>query len=220
MPRIPRVRYAVREEKNRQRFLSADSYPLKGTIRKKLYLDNTSDLLSESKVIPSSYDFISSRKSFNYTFTRDSDVVGGMTLMTYISSEKSDDADIFVGIKKLDRDGREIYFEGISTSKGHVASGWLRVSQRKVDWSKIDSDRIYLAHDEVQKIKPGEIVQVFVEILPSGTSFKEGETLSLVISDKELKTSGRIKHTNINKGKNKIYTGSGYQSYLIVPLVR
>lgn len=220
MPRVPRVRYTVREAKDRERFLSDDTYPLKSTVRKKLYLDNTSDLLSESKVPVSSDDFISSQKSFNYAFTRDSDIVGGMTLMTYISSERSDDADIFVGIKKYDRDGNEVYFEGLSTSKGHVASGWLRVSQRKVDWSKIDSDRIYLAHDEVQKIKPGEIVQVFVEILPSGTSFKEGETLSLVISDRELKTAGKIKHTNINEGKNKIYTGSEYQSYLVVPLIR
>lgn len=220
MKSVPRVRYSVRERYYEEAMYSAGNYPLENSVKKKLYLDNDRGILGSERALKSMGSHISEDRVFNYTFKEDTKVVGGMTLVAYVSPEESDDADLFVGIKKYNREGDEVYFEGVDTDEGHVASGWLRVSQRKVDWKKRDKDRIYLAHDEEQKVNPGEVVQVFVEILPSGTLFKKGETLSLIISDRDIKGAGRLKHSTVNKGKTLVYTGPHYQSYLEIPIIR
>ncbi len=76
---------------------------------------------------------------------------------------------------------------------------------KKSDWYKSTDERVYLSHDEAQKVVAGEISEVYVEILPSGTKFKAGESISLVISNKDLKGAGDVAHVNINKGKTYIY---------------
>jgi len=217
---VPRVRYAVREKFYIEDYHTADNYPLNNVARIKLYLDNNEKALSESKVLSSSQRKTSKKTRFTYTFTKDTTLVGGMTLMTYISTSKSEDADIFVGVDKFNADGKKVSFQGNDTEKGHVASGWLRLSQRRVDWSKSEKDRVFLAHDEVQKVIPKEVVQAYVEILPSGTLFKKGESISLVISNKDLKGAGDISHVNINRGKTMVHTGGEYQSYLEIPVLK
>ena len=220
MKDVPRVRYAVREKYYVEDYQDAEDYPLKNIDRVKLYLDNEAKSLTGEKVKKTSKRTSSKKTKFTYTFTEDTTLVGGMTLKTYVATSKSDDADLFVGIEKLDESGKKVMFQGNDTSKGHVASGWLRVSQRKVDWDKSTDERIYLTHDEVQKVVPGEISEVYVEILPSGTKFKAGESISLVISNKDLKGAGDVGHVNINKGKTYIYTGGQYQSYLEIPVLK
>jgi uncharacterized protein len=224
MKDVPSVRYAVRDKYYVESYKFSENYPINNTKRVKVYLNNTVNVLSEEKSKSESMQIITKEKNskirFNYTFDKDVNIVGGMTLMTYVSTSKGDDADLFVGIEKFDRNRGIVYLQGNDTSKGHVASGWLRVSQRKVDWEKTDEDRIFLAHDEIQKINPDEIVKVYIEIQPSGTSFKKGETLSVIISDKDLKGAGKPKHVNINKGEISVYTGGKYQSYLEVPVLK
>lgn len=224
MKEVPSVRYAIRDRYYIESYVSSKDYPVDNTKKVKVYLNNIGGALSEKKAKNESEKVISKEESdqirFNYTFDKDTSIVGGMTLVTYVSTSKGSDIDLFVGIEKLDRDGEQVYFQGNDTSEGHVASGWLRVSQRKVDFEKSDKDRIILAHDEVQKISPDEIVKVYVEILPSGTSFKKSETISLVISDKDLKGAGNTSHVNINQGKVSIYTGGKYKSYLEVPIIK
>ncbi len=132
MKDVPRVRYAVREKYYVEDYQDAEDYPLKNINRVKLYLDNEAKSLTDKKVKETSKKTSSKKTKFTYTFTEDTTLVGGMTLKTYVATSKSDDADLFVGIEKLDENGKKVMFQGNDTSKGHVASGWLRVSQRKV----------------------------------------------------------------------------------------
>ena len=72
-----------------------------------------------------------------------------------------------------------------------------------------------------------EIVPVEIELLPSGTLFKQGETLEVVVKGSEIvsgnSTPGmktRYEHEEtVNKGMHMIYTGGKYDSQLIIPIV-
>ena len=43
--------------------------------------------------------------SFDFTFDEPVDIVGGMRLRLWVSAEGSDDMDLYIAVKKLDRDG-------------------------------------------------------------------------------------------------------------------
>ena len=112
-----------------------------------------------------------------------------MKLRLWVSAEESDDMDLLVGVKKLDGNGEEVHFFGTAMSayvKGMVARGWLRVSQRELDREKSTPWQPILKHQGEKSLKPGEIVPVEIEILPSSTLFRKGERLRLVVQGKDL----------------------------------
>jgi len=217
----PKVRYAVRNKFYDEEIKKADNYPLAGTEYEKLYLNASDNTLNEEEVAKESQTVASNENRFTYTFEEDTTLVGGMTLKTFISAN-ADDADLFVGVEKYDASGKQVYFQGNDTNEGHVASGWLRLSQRKLDKEKSNEERIVLAHDEVQKLTPNEVVEASVEILPSGTKFKKGDKIAVVIGNHDLKGAGEVEHITINKAETpiNIHTGGKYKSYLQIPVVK
>ena len=100
-----------------------------------------------------------------------------------------------------------------------VALGWMRLSKRQLDpklstpWNPIQ------AFAAEEKVNPGEIVPAEIEIILSSTLFRKGETLRLIISGKTQVKSTRYKFDDINAGRHSIYTGSGHDSYLQVPII-
>jgi predicted acyl esterase len=82
-------------------------------------------------------------------------------------------------------------------------------------------------HTREQKIKPGEIVPLDIEIWPSGTLFEAGETLRLIVQGGDLNRYPvdvapvyfRHKNLGVNKGRHVIHTGGQYGSYLLVPVI-
>jgi predicted acyl esterase len=144
-----------------------------------------------------------------------------MRLKLWVATDRGDDMDLFVAIKKLDADGREVCFEcRENDTRGPVSNGWLRVSHRKLDPARSRPFQPVLAHDEVQLVKPGEIVPVQIEILPSSTSFEAGETLRLVIGGADLCSHAMLHHRErCNEGTHTLYAGGRYDSGLLVPFV-
>ena len=57
---------------------------------------------------------------------------------------------------------------------GPVALGWLRASHRELDQDKSTPWQPVHTHSREQKVAPGEIVLLEIEIWPSGTSFATG----------------------------------------------
>ena len=77
-----------------------------------------------------------------------------------------------------------------------------------------------LKHERVQLVKPGEIVAVEIEILPSSTRFEAGEGLRLVISGKDVFSNAMHHHReSCNSGRHTIYTGGKYDSHLLLPVI-
>jgi hypothetical protein len=79
-----------------------------------------------------------------------------------------------------------------------------------------------LCHDEPQPLTPGEIVAVDVEILPSSTLFRAGESLELVVQGADLFEHPALGHAysqDVNRGTHTIHTGGEYDSHLLVPRI-
>jgi len=118
--------------------------------------------------------------------------------------------------------GREVLMPGYNdVENGHLASGWLRVSHREIDEGRSTEFRPYLRHEQEQKLSPGKIVPVDIEILPSSTYFEAGESLVLRVQGVELEGAGDIDHTDsVNSGDHIVHVGGAYGSSLLLPVVQ
>jgi len=151
-----------------------------------------------------------------------------MKLKLWVSADETDDMDLFVGIKKLNHQGEEVHFPDFNhIEDGQVATGWLRVSHRELDQGKSKPLQPWHTHESEDKLNKEEIVPVEVKILPSGTLFKQGESIQVVVKASEVvkgnSTPGlktRYEHNEtVNKGIHNIYTGGVYDSHILVPVI-
>ena len=72
--------------------------------------------------------------TFTLRFDADTELTGYMKLRLWISSDASDDLDLFVGIRKFDRRGKELHFPDFNhIEHGLVARGWQWASHRELD---------------------------------------------------------------------------------------
>jgi uncharacterized protein len=205
-----------------------NEWPLARTEYKKLYLDtggtlNLEEVKRQGKV---SYDSADGKAEFDLTFDQDTELTGHMKLRLHVSAEEANEMDLLVGVKKIGTNGEEVRFFGTAMSayiKGMVARGWLRISQRELDEEKSTPWQPYLKHQGEKRLKPGEIVPVEIEILPSSTLFRKGERLRLVVQGKDLIEGppwGWLGYRQLaNKGVHSIYAGGEYDSHLLVPVI-
>ncbi|MFB7121578.1 CocE/NonD family hydrolase [Bacillus tropicus] len=232
----PRVSYEVRDKFYQGLIRVGTTWPLADTTYKKLYLDGSTMTLDEQEPQEStkvSYDSEAVEDSqdevrFSKKFDTDTELTGNMKLKLWVSAADADDMDLFVGIKKLDRRGDEVNFPDFNhIENGQVATGWLRVSHRELDLEKSTAAQPWLKHERQLKLKDNEIVPVEIEILPSGTLFKPGESIEVVVKGSEVvkgnSTPGmktRYEHEEtVNRGIHNIHTGEKYDSHLLVPVI-
>lgn len=231
----PRVIYEVRDQFYRGEFKNADQFPLPNTNYKALYLNNSDMSLSKTQVsndLVAAYDSESDDDELRYvyTFEQDTELTGNMKLKLWVAAENAEDLDIFASIKKLDRRGNEVHFPDFNhIEKGQVATGWLRVSHRELDETKSTIAQPWHTHEHEQKVSPNEIVPVEIELLPSGTLFKKGESLAVVVKGNEIikgnstplpNMKTRYEHEDtVNKGNHLVYTDGDYDSHLIIPVI-
>ncbi len=157
---------------------------------------------------------------FDYVFPDDVDVVGGMKLRLWVQAEGADDMDLFVAVTKIDRDGQTVDFPFANVLEhGPVALGWLRVSQRALDPQRSTSNRPWHTHAGEEKLAPGQVVEVEVEIWPSGTRFEAGQRLRLRLRGSDFYTGAVMsKHIGLrNRGDHILHTGGAYASCLTIP---
>jgi predicted acyl esterase len=226
---IPRVRLETRETLDKYTVRHEADFPIPGTKYEKLYLDATERRMKfekNSQPSKASYDSASGKAVFDYTFEQDTELTGYMSLKLWVSPEEAEDMDLFITLRKFDRNGNEVFFDAwLMLGRYPVAFGWLRVSHRELDKEKSTPWEPYPKHviGPREKVKPGEIVPCVIPILPSGTLFRKGETLRLVISG--IYGGGEIVNVpfgfnaSVNRGTHSIYTGSKFDSYLLVPLM-
>lgn len=221
----PRVRLEVRETLDKFAVRYEDDFPIPRTKYEKIYLDAEKGTMDFKKVEQSgkvSYnsEVVSDKAVFDYMFDKDTEVTGYMKLHVWVSPKDSDDMDLFVTLKKFDRNGNEVLFEGChSPRRAPVSLGWLRLSKRELD------PKLSTSWDPVQnfavekKVKPGEIVPADIEVLASSTLFRKGETLRLILSGKSQVQSTRFRYEDINKSIHSAYAGGKYDSYLQIPVI-
>jgi len=226
------IRFEMREAYYKGDIETATQWPIPGRTLEKLYLDASSKTLNSTESVTNasaSYDataledpeFIeeNQRLVFKHTFEEDTKIAGSIKLKLFVSTDKADDIDLFVGIQKADANDDIVYFQGPDGEEGQVASGWLRVSKRALDESLSTEEIPFHSHDLEEKLTPNEIVEVEVEIWPTTVKYSAGEQLLLVIQGNDIVESGESHKDNVNKGNTIIHTGKTKQSYLQIPIL-
>lgn len=227
----PPVKLWVRSGPGSGEFRLEDDWPLPSTKWTKLYLNGKKAGVFEQSVNDGSLSKEKSRKQttvsyeaspFAYARTlgmelptasfttepvrEDMEVSGPIALKLWVSSE-TDDMDIVAHLRDIAPDG----------SVDSLADGWLKVSRRKLDEELTRHFRPFHAHDEVQKMVPGEVYEVDVEIWPISHVFKKGHRLWL---DIDSSGGGFYKYARYKNGKkNTIHLGGEYNSYIQLPII-
>ena len=152
----------------------------------------------------------------------DTEVTGPLVLNLWVSST-SEDMDIFVSIRNIGPDGKDVPEVGQHGQPVPcVTKGWLRASHRKLDEQQSLPYRPYHAHDERWWLKPGEVVECRIEVWPTSMVFAKGHKLRLDIQPRDGVGSAPYTHyhADYNAGAdNTIYAGGERASYLLVPII-
>lgn len=160
-----------------------EEFPLARTRYRKLYLsaaDSTlcTTLPDQQAVSEYQSDSVRHEVTYRYRMEKPTELTGYMKLHLWVSAPDHDDMDLAVRVEKLSRDGQPLPDR---TGNIIAATGLMRVSMRQLDEARSTEAEPYYTFTTEQKLKPGEIVPVEIEIWPMGLYFDEGEILQLTV---------------------------------------
>jgi len=223
----PAVTIETRENNESITSRSEPSWPPPSISPRRLFLDcGTMSLTKDPPLDLTQATYESTaqdgRVSFGHCFSEDTEITGGAALHIWMSAEAHVEMDVFIAFRKLDREGKEVGFRFFSTfSDGPVALGWLRASHRALAASSTLMQPVH-AHDVTTPVQPGKAVALDIEIWPSSTLFRAGESLQVMVGGTDLYVfkSGapENRHKTDNKGLHRILSGPGFESYLTLPV--
>jgi putative CocE/NonD family hydrolase len=153
--------------------------------------------------------------------TGDTEITGPLMMSLWVSST-TEDMDIFVTLRNIGPDGKEVHEVGQHGQPVPLTKGWLRASHRKLDPAKSLPYRPYHAHDERWWLEPGTPVECQVEIWPTCIVLKKGHKLRVEIQPRDGVGSAPYTHyhADYNAGAtNTIYSGGDRASYLLLPVI-
>ncbi len=118
------------------------------------------------------------------------EITGPVAAKLAISASTAD-ADLFLVLRVFAPNGEEVVFQGAIDPHTPVAQGWLRASRRKLDPALSTPYRPYHCHDEIWPLKPGEPVDVEVEIWPTSVVVPAGYRIALTVRGKDYQYGGK-----------------------------
>ncbi|WP_297840291.1 CocE/NonD family hydrolase [Pseudomonas sp.] len=238
----PRVRYAVHDFKGGDQVnVAADEFPPQGVVSTRFYLDGrtrTLTIQAPAADVPADYGVENNPNavSFITRFDKETVLVGYPKAHLWVEAKGADDMDLFVLVQKLDAYGtplqqfttpnhsarvHDLTDHGATILRYKGSDGRLRVSARHLDKGLSSEDVPAHSFDRVEKLAPGEIVDIEIDLLPLGIAFYPGEQLRFVISSRNLMGTmmpGIGEYVGANSGQHVIHTGGEHASYLQLPL--
>lgn len=182
--KTPKVRLSVLNPGGRDIVGRAeDEFPLARTVYRKLYLSAADSTLQASLPQQEITDIYQSaakdnKVTYRYRMDKPTEITGYMKLHLWVSAPDHDDMDLAVRVEKLSKDGQPLPDRA---GNRIVATGQLRVSMRQLDTLRTTEAEPYYTFTGEQKLKPGEIVPIEIEIWPMGLFFEKGEILQLTV---------------------------------------
>ena len=182
--KTPKVRLSVLNPGGRDIVGRAeDEFPLARTVYRKLYLSAADSTLQASLPQQEITDIYQSaakdnKVTYRYRMDKPTEITGYMKLHLWVSAPDHDDMDLAIRVEKLSKDGQPLPDRA---GNRIVATGQLRVSLRQLDTLRTTEAEPYYTFTGEQKLKPGEIVPVEIEIWPMGLFFEKGEILQLTV---------------------------------------
>lgn len=237
-----RVRYALHDFKGGDRVnLPADTFPPAGVVSTRLYLDANRRTLAPTAPTDKATAAYPAQGnpnavSFITRFDRETVMVGYPKAHLWVEAQGTDDMDLFVLIQKLDAHGtplqqftvpnhnariHDLTDHGATILRYKGPDGRLRVSARHLDAQLSTPEVPVHSFERVEKLWPGQIVDVEIDLLPMGLVFYAGEQLRFIVSARNLMGSlmpGIRAYTGANSGQHVIHTGGEHASYLLLPI--
>jgi uncharacterized protein len=241
----PRVRLQVRHiDKFVER--TEDEWPIARTRWTKLYLNPAGRGLSWSRLATEGrieFDAVGDGVTFlSAALEHETEITGPSAVKLFVSSSMSD-ADIFVMLRVFSPEDEEVVFQGAIDPHTPIAQGWLRPSHRKLDPQLSTPYRPYHTHDEEEPLRPGEVVELDVEIWPTSIVVPTGYRIGLTVRGKdyeypgasggrlsnfknELRGCGPFLHDDprdrapeLFSGKTTLHIGPNRAAYLFLPII-
>jgi predicted acyl esterase len=159
---------------------------------------------------------------FRHVFAEPVDVVGAARLRLWVGAEDADDLDLFVALTKRDRDGEIVDFPYANVLEhGPLALGWLRASHRELDEERSTPTRPVHMHAREERLAPGEVVAVDIEVWPSGTRFEAGDALEVRIMGSDPYPGAALwRHpATRNRGTHVVHAGGEWDSQLVLSVL-
>ena len=228
----PRVQLTIRHPKRPGVRRMEAEWPLARTQWMKLHLDAGGMRLGwETPAAPADAEYEARGPGLDFStepFEQEMEFTGPLAARLWVASTTTD-MDIFATLRAFAPDGKEVVFTG-AHEPTPVARGWLRASHRAIDPDRSQPWRPWHPHDREEKITPGDFVPVDLEIWPTSLVVPSGYRLMLTLAGRDFEfpgRPGRILHDHpadrdptIPEGRNRIATGAGRQSWLLMPLIR
>jgi len=183
----PRVQLNVRRPGEKFEIRHENEWPLARTEWTRFYLDPSNNTLSKRAPNTSqklTYDPMGNGLTFSMVAERETEITGPSALKLFVSSATSD-ADLFVVLRVFEPSGKEVLFYGALDPKTPIGQGWLRASHRKLDAKKSLPYRPWHTHDEKRPLKPGEVVELDIEIWPTCIVVPAGYRIALSIRGRD-----------------------------------
>jgi predicted acyl esterase len=189
----PRVSLNIRHPGERFELRAEDEWPLARTRWTKYFLQpETLGLATEAPTAGTSltYDTTGDGLTFRTPPLRQSlEITGPVAAKLWVSSETTD-ADLFLVLRVFDPAGKEVVFIGSNDPRTPVSLGWLRASHRKLDPAESLPYRPYHTHDEAWPLRPGEPVELDIEIWPTCIVVPPGHQIALTVRGKDYEYDG------------------------------
>jgi uncharacterized protein len=243
--RQPPVHLNVRHVDGSFELRPEQEWPLARTRWTKLYLDAQGRTLAEElPACGASVDFEALGDGLTFTtepFTEEIEITGPAAARLFASSTTTD-ADLFLTLRVLDPDGRDVTFVSALDPAGVVAMGWLRASHRATDPERSLPYRPWHPHDRTEPLTPGETVPLDIEIWPTSVVIPAGYRLAVTVQGRDfefpgdgpwpatygvqMKGNGMFVHTDPDDRPADVYGGTttlvsapDRQSYLLLPFI-
>ncbi len=238
----PRVRYSVLDLEGGDRVgVPADRFPPADVTSTTYYLDGRTRTLTttaptDEAAVSYAVDANPDAVSFLVRFDQETVLVGYPKAHLWVEARDADDMDLFVLVQKLDAHGtplqaftvpnhsaitHDLTDHGATILRYKGSDGRLRVSARHLDEALSTDDVPAHTFDRIERLSPGEVVDVEIELLPIGLAFHPGEQLRFLVSSRNLLGSmmpGIREYTGANQGQHVIHTGGEHASCLQLPV--
>ena len=193
--RQPRVLLQVRHPGEKFVERHENEWPLARTQWTKFYLDPQGMGLTPDdpkRTATLSYEALGDGELFlTPPLTKAMEITGPLAAKLFLSSTTAD-ADVFLVLRLFDPERREVTFIGSNDPRTPVANGWLRASHRKLDLGKSLPYRPWHTHDQAWPLKPGEPVELDVEIWPTCIVVPVGYRIGLAVRGKDYANDGPL----------------------------
>jgi putative CocE/NonD family hydrolase len=151
----------------------------------------------------------------------ETEITGPIVMNLWVSST-TEDMDVFVTLRNIGPDGKEVFEVGQHGQPVPLTKGWLRASHRKLDPKKSLPYRPYHAHNERWWLENNQPVEMQIEVWPTCIVLKKGHKLRVDVQPRDGVGSAPYTHyhADYNAGAtNTLYSGGDKPSYITLPII-